>query len=33
MAYFPNGMSFAGWQEEHCTDCLNFRDNGEVRHG
>jgi len=28
VTYFPNGMSFAGWQGEHCADCLNFRDNG-----
>ena len=28
MAYFPNGTSFAFWQEKHCLDCLNYRDNG-----
>jgi hypothetical protein len=28
MAYFPNGMTFAGWQAENCFDCLNYRDNG-----
>lgn len=28
MAYFPNGTSFAIWQEENCSDCLNYRDNG-----
>ena len=28
MAYFPNGPSFAYWQDEHCTGCLNYRDNG-----
>lgn len=33
MAYFPNGFSFAAWQEEHCSECLNFRDNGTGSHG
>lgn len=28
MAYFPNGSSFAFWQEQHCIGCLNYRDNG-----
>lgn len=28
MAYFPNGMSFAAWQNQHCSECLNYRDNG-----
>lgn len=28
MAYFPNGTSFAIWQEQQCSDCLNYRDNG-----
>jgi hypothetical protein len=28
MGYFPNGTSFACWQEDHCSDCLNYRDNG-----
>jgi len=28
MAYFPNGTSFAIWQDENCSDCLNYRDNG-----
>jgi hypothetical protein len=28
MAYFPSGMTFAGWQAENCFDCLNYRDNG-----
>ncbi len=28
MAYFPNGTSFAIWQDRNCHDCLNYRDNG-----
>lgn len=28
MAYFPNGTSFADWQERHCDECMNYRDNG-----
>jgi hypothetical protein len=28
MAYFPNGMSFADWSCQNCTDCVNYRDNG-----
>lgn len=33
MAYFPNGSSFAHWQDTTCTDCLNYRDNGTGSHG
>jgi hypothetical protein len=33
MAYFPNGTSFACWQGEHCSDCLNYRDNGSGSFG
>jgi hypothetical protein len=33
MAYFPNGSSFAYWQDEHCSDCLNYRDNGSGSFG
>ncbi len=28
MGYFPNGTSFAIWQDQNCSDCLNYRDNG-----
>lgn len=33
MGYFPNGTSFAHWQDGHCTDCLNYRDNGSGSYG
>lgn len=33
MAYFPNGTTFAGWQDENCTDCVNYRDNGSGSYG
>ncbi len=33
MAYFPNGLSFASWQDENCFDCLNYRDNGTGSYG
>lgn len=33
MAYFPNGTSFAIWQELNCSECLNYRDNGSGSFG
>lgn len=33
MAYFPNGMSFCGWKDVNCSDCLNHRDNGSGSYG
>jgi hypothetical protein len=28
MAYFPNGTSFYIWRDQHCSGCVNHRDNG-----
>jgi hypothetical protein len=33
MGYFPNGTSFCVWQDENCSDCLNYRDNGSGSFG
>lgn len=33
MAYFPNGTSFADWQQSNCADYLNYRDNGSGSFG
>lgn len=33
MAYFPNGSSFAHWQDDTCSDCMNYRDNGTGSQG
>jgi len=33
MAYFPNGTSFAVWQDAACSDCVNYRDNGTGSYG